>query len=196
MKKRCFWVNLKNPLYVDYHDFEWGRPVHDDQHLFEMLILEGVQAGLSWETVLNKRAHYREMFNHFDPEKVAAFSEAKLRRFLKDPGLIRNKLKMEAAVHNAKMFLKVQKEFKTFDKYLWSFVDNKPLMVEGITSIKDCPTETPVSRALAKDLKKRGFKFVGSTIMYAFMQAVGMTNDHSEDCFLYGKKLRSLKRVR
>ena len=196
MKKRCFWVNLNNPLYVDYHDFEWGRPVHDDHHLFEMLILEGVQAGLSWETVLNKRAHYREMFNHFDPEKVAAFSETKLRRFLKDPGLIRNKLKMEAAVNNAKMFLKVQKEFKTFDKYLWSFVDNKPLMVEGITSIKDCPTETPISRALAKDLKKRGFKFVGSTIMYAFMQAVGMTNDHSEDCFLYGKKLRSLKRVR
>ena len=196
MKKRCFWVNLNNPLYVDYHDFEWGRPVHDDHHLFEMLILEGVQAGLSWETVLNKRAHYREMFNHFDPEKVATFSEAKLRRFLKDPGLIRNKLKMEAAVNNAKMFLKVQKEFKTFDKYLWSFVDNKPLIVEGITSIKDCPTETPVSRALAKDLKKRGFKFVGSTIMYAFMQAVGMTNDHSEDCFLYGKKLRSLKRVR
>ena len=196
MKKRCFWVNLNNPLYVDYHDFEWGRPVHDDHHLFEMLILEGVQAGLSWETVLNKRAHYREMFNHFDPEKVAAFSEAKLRGFLKDPGLIRNKLKMEAAVNNAKMFLKVQKDFKTFDKYLWSFVDNKPLIVEGITSIKDCPTETPVSRALAKDLKKRGFKFVGSTIMYAFMQAVGMTNDHSEDCFLYGKKLRSLKRVR
>ena len=196
MKTRCFWANLKNQLYVDYHDFEWGRPIHDDHHLFEMLILEGAQAGLSWETVLNKRAHYREKFDYFDPEKVAKYSQAKLRRFLKDPGLIRNRLKIEASVNNAKMFLKVQKEFETFDKYLWSFVDYKPLKIEGIKSGKDYPTESSISQALSKDLKKRGFKFVGSTIMYAYMQAVGMTNDHTADCFLYGKRLRALKRVR
>ena len=163
MKKRCFWANVKNQLYVDYHDFEWGRPVHDDHHLFEMLILEGAQAGLSWETVLKKRAHYRKMFDHFDHKKVARYTPAKLRRFLEDPGLIRNRLKIESSVQNAKMFLEVQKEFGSFDNYIWSFVDYKPLRVEGITSAKDCPTESPVSQAISKDLKKRGFKFVGST---------------------------------
>ncbi|MEE2743476.1 MAG: DNA-3-methyladenine glycosylase I [Bdellovibrionota bacterium] len=194
MKKRCPWVNLKNPLYIEYHDNEWGRPVHDDRHLFEMLVLEGAQAGLSWETVLKKRAHYKKCFANFDPKKVANFSTEKIEKLLQDPGLIRNRLKINSAVSNASCFLEVQKEFGSFDSYLWGFMEGKPLFTKGLKTWKDYPTETELSKIISKDLKKRGFSFVGSTIIYAYMQAVGLMNDHSVDCYLYGKKIRSLSR--
>ncbi len=181
-KKRCPWVNPANQLYVEYHDKEWGRPVHDDHVLFEFLILEGAQAGLSWETVLKKRENYRRHFAGFDPRKVAKFNAAQLRKILKDPGVIRHEGKILSAKSNALAFLAVQKEFGSFDKYVWGFVGGKPLRRET-RGLKTFISRSEISDALSKDLKKRGFKYVGSTIMYAYMQAVGMTNDHSVDCF-------------
>lgn len=182
IKKRCPWVNTNNPEYVAYHDKEWGKPVHDDRHLFEMLILEGAQAGLSWEIVLKKRDNYRALFANFDPIKVSKFTQAKIEKLLLNPGIVRNRLKVESTISNAKAFLTVQKEFGSFNKYLWQFVDNKPID-NCFTSLKDYPTKTPISDKISKDLKKRGFRFVGSTIIYAYMQAIGMVNDHTTDCY-------------
>ncbi len=181
--KRCAWVP-DDPLYTSYHDTEWGVPVFDDIKLFEFLILEGAQAGLSWHTVLKKRENYRRAFADFDPEKVAKFDEARIQSLLTDPGIIRNKLKVRAAVTNAAAFLKVQEEFGTFSDYSWSFVGGRP-RVNNFKSVDQIPATTPESDAFSKDLKKRGFKFVGSTIIYAHMQAVGMVNDHTVDCFRY-----------
>ncbi len=186
MKKqsRCAWSEGVNDLYIDYHDTEWGVPVHDDRKQFEFLILEGAQAGLSWSTVLNKRENYRKAFAGFDPIKVARFSQRKTESLLKDPGIIRNRLKVASAVTNAKRFLEVQKEFGSFTAYIWQFVGGKPIQNRRRT-MKDIPATSPESDALSKDLKERGFKFVGSTIMYAHMQAVGMVNDHVTSCFRY-----------
>ena len=183
MKTRCGWAG-PDSLYVEYHDHEWGVPVHDDKKLFEFLILEGAQAGLSWLTVLKKRENYRKAFDHFDVKKVARYDAKKIRSLLLDPGVIRNRLKIGSAVSNAKAFLEVQKEFGSFDKYMWSFVEGRPI-VNRRQSLKDIPARTEISDALSKDLKKRGFRFVGSTICYAHMQAVGMVNDHVVDCFRY-----------
>jgi len=180
--KRCFWVALDKPYHVEYHDIEWGVPVHDDQRHFEMLILEGAQAGLSWETILRKREHYRRAFAGFDPAKVARFSPARIEKLLLDPGLVRNRLKIQSAVKNARAFLAIQKEFGTFDAYVWSFVGNRPINRKRLTRA-DVPAKTEQSDALSKDLRKRGFNFVGSTIVYAYMQAVGLVNDHTADCF-------------
>ncbi|UUZ89587.1 DNA-3-methyladenine glycosylase I [Paenibacillus sp. P25] len=183
MNCRCGWVN-EDPIYLDYHDNEWGVPVHDDRMLFEMLLLEGAQAGLSWYTVLKKRDRYREAFEGFVPEKVAQFDEAKIAEPLADPGLIRNRLKMQATVLNAQAFLRVREEFGGFDRYIWQFVGGRTL-VNHWTSLKEVPASTPQSDAMSKNLKKRGFKFVGSTICYAFMQATGMVMDHTVNCFRY-----------
>ena len=191
-KQRCVWLNLNNPDYVVYHDREWGRPVHDEIKHFEMITLEGAQAGLSWETVLKKRARYREVFAGFDPNKVARFSPTKVEKLLQDPGIIRNRLKVESTITNAKAFLAIQKEFGSFDRYIWQFVDNKPMMTIR-RSLDDYPTKTAISDRISKDLKKRGFRFVGSTIIYAYMQAAGLAQDHSVECYLHGKKLRTLK---
>jgi DNA-3-methyladenine glycosylase I len=180
-KKRCGWAG-EDPLYCAYHDTEWGVPVHDDQRLFEFLILEGAQAGLSWITVLRKRENYRKAFAGFDPIKVARFDEARRERLMQNEGIIRNRLKIESAVINAKVFLKVQKEFGSFDAYIWSFVGGQPL-INAWATLKDVPASTSESDAMSKDLKKRGFKFVGSTICYAFMQACGLVNDHVGTCF-------------
>jgi len=182
-KNRCAWC-LKFEQYIEYHDNEWGVPVHDDRIHFEFLILEGAQAGLSWSTILKKRDGYRKAFADFDPIKVARFSEAKLEKILLDPGIVRNRLKVFAAVNNAKRFLEVQKEFGSFDKYIWGFVKNKPI-VNKWKSLKQIPPTTKESDALSKDLIKRGFKFVGSTVIYAHMQACGLINDHLVDCFRY-----------
>jgi DNA-3-methyladenine glycosylase I len=181
---RCAWAN--GELMVRYHDEEWGVPVHDDPTLFEFLILEGAQAGLSWSTILNKRENYRKAFDGFDPERVAHYDRRKIERLLRDPGIVRNKLKVASAVTNAKAFLSLQKEFGSFDRYIWQFVGGRP-RVNSLQSMKQVPARTPQSDAMSKDLKKRGFKFVGSTICYAFMQAVGMVNDHVVDCFRYKK---------
>src|SRR5436190_9051356 len=173
---RCGWA--KEEIMIAYHDREWGVPSHDDHHLFEMLILEGAQAGLSWSTILNKRENYRRAFDRFDPKKVARYDSAKIGKLLADEGIVRNRLKIESAVRNAKAFLEVQKEFGSFDKYIWSFVNGKPI-VNRWTASRQVPAKTAESDAMSKDLLKRGFKFVGSTICYAFMQAVGMVNDHT-----------------
>ena len=184
--QRCFWVSLDKPYYVDYHDHEWGVPVHDDVRHFEMLILEGAQAGLSWETILRKRDNYRAAFAGFDPAKVAKFTPARIEKLLLDEGLVRNRLKIESAVGNAKAFLAVQKESGSFDAYVWSFVGNQP--IDGRRSGRsDVPAKTAESDALSKDLRRRGFKFAGSTIVYAYMQAVGLANDHLTTCFRYGQ---------
>jgi len=183
MLKRCGWVT-DDPLYLAYHDEEWGVPVHDDQRLFEMLILEGAQAGLSWITVLRKRAAYREAFAGLDPAAVARFTPARVEKLLQDPGIIRNRLKVESAITNARRFLEVQREHGSFDAYLWGFVGGGPV-VNRVRAPGDVPAKTPISDALSKDLSRRGFKFVGSTICYAMMQAVGMVNDHLVDCFRY-----------
>ena len=183
---RCAWVS-NDPDYIRYHDDEWGVPVHDDKVLFEFLILEGAQAGLSWLTILRKRENYRLAFDHFDVAKIARYDAAKIRALLADPGIIRNNLKVNAATQNAKAFIAVQKEFGSFDAYVWQFVGGQT-KVNHWQSIADAPTKTAESDALSKDLLKRGFKFVGSTICYAFMQAVGMVNDHTTDCFRYAKK--------
>jgi len=187
---RCAWAS--NELSIRYHDEEWGVPVHDDRTLFEFLILEGAQAGLSWNTILNKRDHYRQAFDGFDAERIARYDRRKIERLLRDPGIVRNKLKIASAVGNAKAFLGVQKEFGSFDRYIWQFVEGQP-RVNSPKSMKQLPALTAESDAMSKDLKKRGFKFVGSTICYAFMQAVGMVNDHVVDCFRY-KALSSAKR--
>lgn len=169
---------------VEYHDKEWGKPTHNDRVHFEFLVLEAAQAGLSWSTVLNKRENYRKAFSGFDPVKVARFTAAKVEKLLLDPGIIRNRLKVQAAVNNAKKFLEVQKEFGSFDKYCWQFVGGNPILHKR-KSTKEIPATSPESDAFSKDLKKRGFKFVGSTVIYAHMQAVGMVNDHLVDCFCY-----------
>jgi DNA-3-methyladenine glycosylase I len=179
---RCAWAN--NELMVRYHDEEWGVPAHDDRTFFEFLILEGAQAGLSWNTILNKRENYRKAFEGFDPQRVARYDRRKIERLLRDPGIVRNKLKIASAVGNAKAFLNVQKEFGSFDRYIWQFIGGQP-RVNSPQSLKQVPARTPESDAMSKDLKKRGFKFVGSTICYAFMQAVGMVNDHVVTCFRY-----------
>jgi DNA-3-methyladenine glycosylase I len=181
---RCEWA--RHELEVDYHDCEWGVPLHDDQRLFEFLILEGAQAGLSWLTVLKKREAYREAFDHFDPQKVARYTPKKIETLLNNEGIIRNKLKINSTVQNAKAFLQIQKEFGSFDTYIWNFVDGKPI-TNTRKSLKDIPAKTPLSDAISKDLKKRGFNFIGSTIIYAFMQATGMVNDHTTKCFRYNE---------
>ncbi len=185
MKTRCQWCG-DDPLYVKYHDEEWGLPLHDDRKLFEFLILDGAQAGLSWITILRKRENYRNAFDDFDPEKIAAYNEKKINELLNNSGIVRNKLKINAAVENAKVFRKVQKEFGTFDKYIWRFVNNKPINNRW-KSIGEIPSTSKESEIMSKDLKKCGFKFVGSTICYAFMQAAGMVNDHIIDCFRYSE---------
>src|SRR5205823_5906286 len=177
---RCAWATGEQS--IRYHDEEWGVPVHDDRRLFEFLILEGAQAGLSWSTILNKRENYRRAFDNFDAQKVARYDARKIRRLLADAGIVRNRLKIRAAIQNAKAFLAVQKEFGSFDAYVWRFVGGKPIQKSRRT-LKDIPARTPESDALSKDLLSRGFKFVGSTICYAFMQAVGMVNDHTVGCF-------------
>jgi DNA-3-methyladenine glycosylase I len=184
---RCAWA--RNDLSIRYHDEEWGVPVHDDRALFEFLILEGAQAGLSWDTILKKREHYRRVFHNFDPKRVKQYDARKVKQLLRDPGIVRNRLKIAAAIQNAGAFLAVQAEFGSFDVYLWRFVGGKPKQ-NALRSIKEAPARTPESDALSKDLVKRGFKFVGSTICYAMMQAVGMVNDHTVDCFRYGEVRR------
>ncbi len=183
MIERCLWCGT-DPLYVKYHDEEWGVPVHDDKKHFEMIILDGAQAGLSWLTVLRKRENYRKAFDNFDPEKVAKYDEKKIAELLENPGIIRNKLKIKSAVTNARAFIKVQEEFGSFDKYIWQFVNYKPV-VNKWKSDKEIPATSEESDAMSKDLKSRGFKFVGSTICYAYMQAAGMVNDHVVTCFRY-----------
>ncbi|NRF92932.1 DNA-3-methyladenine glycosylase I [Paenibacillus frigoriresistens] len=183
MTIRCGWVN-EDPLYIDYHDHEWGVPVHDDRHLFEMLNLEGAQAGLSWYTILKKRESYREAFDGFDPQIIVNYDDKKLNELLQNSGIVRNRLKIASVVQNAKAFLKVQEEFGTFDSYIWGFVGGKPINNRW-TDMSQVPATTEISDAMSKDLKKRGFKFVGSTICYAYMQAVGMVNDHNQTCFRY-----------
>jgi DNA-3-methyladenine glycosylase I len=190
---RCRWPS--NPLSIRYHDEEWGSPQHDDRVLFEFLILEGAQAGLSWDTVLQKRENYRAAFDRFNPQRIARYDSGKLKALLQNPGIIRNRLKIASAVRNAKAFLAVQKEFGSFDGYIWQFVGGKPL-VNAWSSTQHVPARTQESDAISKDLKKRGFNFVGSTICYAFMQAVGMVNDHSVECFRYAQINQSASRRR
>jgi DNA-3-methyladenine glycosylase I len=187
MKIRCEWVGSKNPLMLSYHDKEWGKPVRNDRKLFEFLILEGAQAGLSWETVLNRRENYHRVFKEFDPEKLARLTDRQLELILKDPGIIRNRLKVYSVRINARAYLEVRKEFGTFSKYCWSFVGGKPIKNKW-KKLSDIPATTPESDTMCKDMKKRGFKFVGSTICYAFMQATGLVNDHTVDCFRYTLK--------
>ena len=181
MKERCAWSGA-NPLYIEYHDKEWGVPVHDDRKLFEMLILEGAQAGLSWITILRKRENYRKAFDNFDVKKISRYDRRKVKSLLSNEGIVRNKLKIAATIGNAKAFLDIQKEFGSFDAYVWMFVDGKTKHNKH-KSLKEVPAKTAESDAMSKELKKRGFSFVGSTICYAFMQAVGMVNDHVSNCF-------------
>jgi len=180
---RCTWCGV-DPLYVAYHDDEWGVPVHDDQILFEFLILEGAQAGLSWSTILNKRQGYREAFDGFDPAKVACYGERRIAQLLTNPGIVRNRLKVRSAVSNAQAFLVVQEEWGSFSDYIWSFVDGVPIQNHW-SSLTEIPASTPLAETISKALKKRGFRFVGPTIVYAHMQATGMVNDHVVDCFRY-----------
>lgn len=183
MKIRCAWVT-DSEVYIAYHDDEWGQPVYDDETLFEFLILETFQAGLSWITILNKRENFRKAFDNFDYQKIAKYPESKYESLLQDAGIIRNKLKIRSAITNAQLFIEVQKEFGSFSKFIWGYVDGKPI-VNRFKTIKEVPATTTLSDKISKDLKKRGFKFVGSTVIYAFMQAVGMVNDHTTDCFKY-----------
>ncbi|HEU5401247.1 MAG TPA: DNA-3-methyladenine glycosylase I [Terriglobales bacterium] len=184
-KPRCTWPG--NELAIRYHDEEWGRPVHDDHVFFEFLTLEGAQAGLSWDTILRKRKNYRRAFDRFDPKKIAKYDKRKIAALMADEGIVRNRLKIEATISNAKAFLQVQREFGSFDKYVWPFVGGRPI-VNRWTGLKQLPASTHESDALSKDLRKRGFRFVGTTIIYAFMQATGMVNDHLTSCFLYARK--------
>lgn len=184
-RTRCPW-STSDPLYLQYHDREWGVPVHDDRKLFEMLLLEGAQAGLSWITILKKRENYRKAFDGFNAEAVARYDQRKVRQLLSDEGIVRNRLKIEGAIKNARAFIEVQREFGSFDRYIWRFVDGRPI-VNSWKSLKQIPAETPLSDTISKELKKRGFAFVGSTICYAFMQAVGIVNDHTTGCFLHGR---------
>jgi DNA-3-methyladenine glycosylase I len=181
-KKRCGWAQNGDTAYIRYHDEEWGRPSHDDVHLFEMLILEGAQAGLSWSTILRKRANYRRAFAQFDPRKVARFDARRRAALMRDEGIVRNRLKIESAVGNARAFLEVQRECGSFDRYLWDFVGGRPVVKADGGSV---PASTPLSDRISKDLKKRGFRFVGTTIVYAFLQAAGVVNDHLTSCFRY-----------
>jgi len=183
-KRRCSWAGGNNPLMIEYHDKEWGVPVHDDRTLFEFLILEGAQAGLTWQSILNKRDNYRRAFDDFHAYKIARYGKEDVNRLLTDSGIIRNRLKIASTIQNADAFLKIQKEFGTFDVYIWQFVGGRPIN-HKIKTLKDIPTNTNESQKMSKDLLKRGFKFVGSTICYAFMQAVGMVNDHEIKCFRY-----------
>jgi DNA-3-methyladenine glycosylase I len=183
-KIRCAWVRLDNPQMLQYHDRKWGVPVHDDRKHFEFLVLEGAQAGLSWSTILNRREGYRHAFADFDPDKVARFTAARIEKLMLDSGIIRNRLKIESCVKNARAFLRVQKEFGSFDDFCWRFVDGKPKHNQWKT-IQQVPATSPESDTFSKDLKHRGFSFVGSTVIYAHMQAVGMVNDHLVDCFRY-----------
>jgi DNA-3-methyladenine glycosylase I len=185
MTKRCPW-SISDPLYIRYHDEEWGVPVHDDRLIFEFLILEGAQAGLSWLTILKRREQYREAFDQFDPQRVAQYNENKIEQLLSNSGIIRNRLKIESAVTNARAFLAVQSEFGSFDRYIWSFVGGKPI-INAWESLADIPAQTNESLAMSKDLVRRGFKFVGPTICYAHMQATGMVNDHVVECFRYAQ---------
>jgi DNA-3-methyladenine glycosylase I len=192
-RKRCAWVANGGPLDRRYHDREWGVPVHDDRKLFEFLILEGAQAGLSWSTILKKRENYRRALGNFDARKVARYDAARQRKLLKNPGIVRNRLKIRATVDNARAFLAVQKEFGSFERYVWQFVDGQPKQNRR-RSMKQVPARTRESDAMSKDLKRRGFRFVGSTICYAFMQAVGMVNDHTVDCFRHAPLAARRKR--
>lgn len=189
IQKRCIWLN-DNSLMIEYHDKEWGVPVHDDRKLFEFLILEGAQAGLTWQTVLNKRENYRKALSGFDPAKIARYGNKGVKRLLNNSGIIRNRLKVAATILNAKKFLEIQEEFGSFDKYIWQFVDFKPIK-NKFKSLSEIPPTTKESDTMSKDLRKRGFKFVGSTICYAFMEAVGMVNDHVVKCFRYNNVIRS-----
>ncbi|MEJ2512639.1 MAG: DNA-3-methyladenine glycosylase I [Anaerolineales bacterium] len=183
MTHRCEWAG-SDPLYIQYHDQDWGVPVHDDRTLFEFLVLEGAQAGLSWITILRRRENYRQAFDNFDPQKVARYNPAKIERLLQDPGIIRNKLKVNSAVQNAQAFLRIQEEFGSFNQYIWEFVDHRPI-INTWTQMNQIPASTPLSETISKDLKQRGFNFVGPTIVYAHMQATGMVNDHVVSCFRY-----------
>jgi len=185
MKSRCFWVD-ESEIYINYHDNEWGKPVYDDKILFEFLILETFQAGVSWKTILNKRENFRKAFDDFDYQKIANYSDKKYQELLQDAGIIRNKLKIKSAITNAQLFMDIQQEFGSFSKFIWSYVGGKPI-VNKFQSRKQVPVTTLISDKISKDLKKRGFKFTGSTIMYAFMQAVGLVNDHKINCFKYSK---------
>ncbi len=183
-RQRCQWAAEGDALYLAYHDEEWGVAVYDDQKLFEMLILEGAQAGLNWSTILNKRAGYRKAFDNFDAKKIARYSDNKIAKLLENPAIVRNRLKVNGTVTNAKLFLETQKEHGSFSDYIWAFVNGKPIFNKW-KNLQEIPATTPESDAMSKTLKKRGFKFVGPTICYAFMQAVGMVNDHTTDCFRY-----------
>jgi DNA-3-methyladenine glycosylase I len=183
--KRCDWVS-SDELYIKYHDEEWGQPVYDDDTIFEFLVLESFQAGLSWITILKKRENFRQAFDHFDYKKIASYSDKKIEALLQNTGIVRNRLKVLATVNNAKRFMEVQQEFGTFSKYIWSFVNHQPIL-NTFKNIKEVPATTEISDALAKDLKKRGFKFLGSTVIYAHMQATGMVNDHITSCICYGQ---------
>ena len=194
MKNRCPWVSLENPLMLDYHDKEWGVPVHDDRKMFEFLVLEGAQAGLSWSTILNKRENYRRAFANFDPKKVAAFDGRAVRKLLADPGIVRNRRKVESAISNARAFLEVQSEFGSFDSYIWSFVDGEPIQ-NVWKSLSQIPVASPEAKKMSADLVKRGFRFVGPIICYSHMQAVGMVNDHLVDCFRYSEICRLASRI-
>lgn len=187
-KTRCWWAG-DTPIYIDYHDNEWGRPVHDDVKLFEMLILEGMQAGLSWITVLKKREAFRESFDGFDPYKVALYDDKKEQELMANEKIIRNRLKINAAISNARAFLEVIKEYGSFDRFIWGYVDYTPI-TNHWERLEDIPARTPLSDRISKDLKKMGFRFVGSTIIYAFMQAIGMVNDHTINCFAYEEILK------
>ncbi|HET6349842.1 MAG TPA: DNA-3-methyladenine glycosylase I [Candidatus Krumholzibacteria bacterium] len=188
--KRCTWAGTTDPLMIAYHDTEWGVPNHDDRHFFEMLTLEGAQAGLNWRTILHKRDGYRRAFDHFDPRRVARYDGRRVRSLLADPGIVRNRLKVESTIDNARAFLAVQKEFGSFDAYVWSFTGGRPI-VNAWKRLSQIPAKTRESDAMSKDLKKRGFRFVGSTICYAFMQATGMVNDHETACFRHAKLTRT-----
>ena len=192
---RCTWVNPRDPLMLEYHDREWGVPVHDDRTHFEFLVLEAAQAGLSWAIVLRKREGYRRAFSQFDPVKVARYTDKRIEKLISDPGIIRNRLKIESTVRNARAFLAVQEEFGRFDAYCWQFVDGRP-RVNQWTSMKEIPATSRESDAFSKDLKRRGFSFVGSTVIYAHMQAIGMVNDHLVGCFRYRAVQRSSARPR
>ncbi|PJD96138.1 MAG: DNA-3-methyladenine glycosylase I [Parachlamydia sp.] len=186
---RCPWVSLDNPLLVAYHDDEWGVPCHNDQKHFEFLILEGAQAGLSWDTILKRRSNYATAFAQFDPRQVALFDQNMIEKLLKNEGIIRNRLKIESTVKNAQLFLEIQQEYGSFDQYLWSFVNGQPI-ANHWKSLKEIPVETQEAKALSKDLKKRGFKFVGAKIIYAYMQALGLVDDHTTDCFRYHQRCK------
>ena len=188
-RTRCAWAGATDPLYIAYHDEEWGVPVHDDRTLFEFLVLEGAQAGLSWATILRKRENYRRAFDGFDPAKVARYDARRIAKLLRDPGIVRNRLKVRSAVNNARRLLRVQEEFGSFDAYQWRFVDGRPKQNRR-RALREIPPRTPESDAMSEDLKDRGFNFVGSTIIYAHMQAVGMVNDHVVDCFRYREVAR------